>query len=50
MKPEFADYIRLIYKDYKDFPELFFTPNVKGMPSNMYLISHDHPEVILLIS
>ncbi|KAL4497972.1 hypothetical protein ABPG72_014829 [Tetrahymena utriculariae] len=47
MNPEFADYIRLIYENYEDYPALQKVTNVVGMPKNMFLISHSHSEEII---
>ncbi|KAL4453714.1 hypothetical protein ABPG74_009610 [Tetrahymena malaccensis] len=47
MNPEFADYIRLIYDNYQDYPELQNVTNIRGMPMNMYLISHSYSEDII---
>ncbi|KAL4497973.1 hypothetical protein ABPG72_014830 [Tetrahymena utriculariae] len=45
MNPDFADYIRLIYNQYEDHSDLIkYKKNVVGMPSNMYLISHNQSE------
>ena len=45
MRPEFADFIRLIYKSsYLDHQTSFTKPNVKGVMSNIFFINHKENE------
>jgi len=41
MRPEFADFIRVIYGDsYEDHDETKNYPNIKGIESNLYYFKH----------
>jgi superfamily I DNA and/or RNA helicase len=45
MRPEFTDFVRLIYgEDYKDDPSTLNKPSIKGFKSNIYFINHNQLE------
>ena len=49
MRPEFADFIRLIYdEDYKDHPDVNKYPDIRGIKDNHILIDYEgHYDVLL---
>ena len=46
MKPQFADFVRIIYgdKEYIDYKDVFNKEDVKGMEKDMYFITHNNLE------
>src|SRR5690606_38236341 len=47
MRPEFADFVRLIYKTaYTDHDSTKNKPNVKGFTSNIFFLNHSNLELV----
>lgn len=44
MRPEFADFMRVIYKNYDDHESVQKYENIKGVKTNMFFFNHDKPE------
>lgn len=44
MRPEFADFIRLLYQDYEDHESVFKYENIRGVNTNLFFFNHNWPE------
>jgi hypothetical protein len=49
MRPEIADFIRLIYDKYSDHEAVKNYPNVRGIEKNVFFINHSETEVYFII-
>lgn len=45
MRPEISKLIRLFYPTIKDEASVFHRPNIRGVESNVFFVSHTEPEV-----
>ena len=44
MRPEIADFIRIIYDDYLDHPSVTNYENIRGLKNNLFFFNHKHKE------